>query len=127
MTFPTAAKPSKESPRATRSTVSVATVSTLASAPGPKMRRSDAATLAGGAPCIISELIAHAETQDLALARAGRGPQQRVVALERGIPRGLEGEAEGGDAPRESAVARRARRNIGLCVVALVAHEGAQV
>src|SRR6185503_8438485 len=127
MTFRTAAKPSSESPRATRSTVSAATVSALASAPGPKMRRTDAATLAGGAPCLMSELVSHAESQGLTLPRAGRRAQHRVVPLERGVPRGLEGETECRDSPRQSAVPCRARRNIGLGVVTLVTHEGAQV
>src|SRR6266571_4083600 len=123
-TLPTAANPSSVSARDTRSTavVSMGSVSTRAS--GPNSRAIEAATLLGGAWTVFtSELVADAEAQHLVLARAGRVAEQLVVALERGVPRGLVREAEGGDAAGERRLLRDPGGDVGLRIVALVAHE----
>src|ERR1041385_2384036 len=142
ITLPTAANPSNESPRETRSTVVVSTRIVSLRAPEPKMRASEAASLAGGATgCCgassrtatsiaslgrTSELVADAEAQHLVLGDAGRVVDQLVVALERRVPGGLVGEPERRDAPRQGGVPRDARGHVDLGVVALVAHEGAE-
>src|SRR5882762_7928420 len=133
-----AAKPSSESPRDTRSTLTVSTRSVSARVPGPNTRASEAASFAGGAPgdcaasssasaMLTSELVAHAEAQHSELAHAGRIAQQLIVALERGVPGGFVGEAEGGDAARQGAVPRHARGDARLGVVAFVAQEGVEL
>src|SRR5256886_14062239 len=138
MTLPTAANPSSESPCQTRSTVVVSTPSVSVRVPGPKIRASEAASLAGGAagccaasrrsasPTLTSELVADAEAQHLVLTRAARVAKPLVVTLERRVPSGLVCEAQRGDAAREGGVPRDAGGNVGLGVVALVAHEGAE-
>src|SRR5689334_13993697 len=143
ITLPTAANPSNESPRETRSTVVVSTRSVSLRAPEPKMRASEAASLAGGATgCCgarrtttrsvarlgrTSELVADAEAQHLVLTDAGGVADQLVIALERRVPGGLVREAEGGDAARERGVPGDPWRHLGLRVVALVAHKGAEL
>src|SRR2546421_343908 len=124
MTLPTAANPSNESPCQTRSTVVVSTPSVSVRVPGPKIRASEAASLAGGAagccvasrriasPTLTSELVADAEAQHLVLADAARVANQLVVALERRVPGGLVREAERRDAAREGGVPRDARRRV---------------
>src|SRR6266702_2430900 len=111
-TLPTAANPSSVSARDTRSTavVSMGSVSTRAS--GPNSRAIEAATLWGGAWTVItSELVADAKAQHL------------VLALERGVPGGLVREAEGGDAPGERRLLCDPGGDVGLRIVALVAHK----
>src|SRR5947207_12347529 len=139
MTLPTAAKPSRESPRETRSTVVVSTRIASLRTPGPKRRPSEAASLAGGAagpwvasrrsasPAITSELVPDAEAQHLVLADATRVADQLVVALERGVPGGLVREPERRDTARERGVAGDARGHVRVGVVALVAHEGIEL
>src|ERR1051325_3289622 len=139
ITLPTAANPSNESSRETRSTVVVSTRIVSLRTPEPKMRASEAASLAGGAagccvasrrtasPARTSELVAEAEAQHLVLADAGRVADQLVIALERRVPGGLVREAEGGDAARQGGVPRDALGRGGLGVVALVAHESGEL
>src|SRR3989454_7181310 len=119
-TLPTAAKPSSESARETRSTLAVSTRSVSTRAPGPNSRAIDAAILAGGAAgfcavtrsaasaSVMSELVTDAEAQHLGLAHAGCVAKQRIVPLERGVPGGFVGDAEGRDAAGQRAVPRHA-------------------
>src|SRR3989442_8349184 len=117
-TLPTAAKPSSESARETRSTLAVSTRSVSTRAPGPNSRAIDAAILAGGAAgfcavtrsaasaSVMSELVTDAEAQHLGLAHAGCVAKQRIVPLERGVPGGFVGDAEGRDAAGQRAAPR---------------------
>src|ERR1051325_884413 len=126
ITLPTAANPSNESSRETRSTVVVSTRIVSLRTPEPKMRASEAASLAGGAagccvasrrtasPARTSELVAEAEAQDLVLADAGRVADQLVIALERRVPGGLVREAERGDAARQGGPPRDSVEGGGL-------------
>src|SRR5256714_12993477 len=137
MTLPTAANPSNESPCQTWSTVVVSTPSVSVRVPGPKIRASEAASLAGGAagccaasrrrasPTLTSELVADAEAQHLVLTHAARVAEPLVVALERRVPSGLVCEAQRGDAAREGGVPGDAGGDGGLGVVALLARPGA--
>src|SRR3989442_3362439 len=131
-TLPTAAKPSSESARETRSTLAVSTRSVSTRAPGPNSRAIDAVTLAGGAAgfcavtrsaasaSVMSELVTDAEAQHLGLAHAGCVAKQRIVPLERGVPGGFVGDAEGRGAARQTTVPLPPGADAPPCAAALV-------